>query len=285
MELRTDQSEQVYGKTSQPLVSIAMATFNGARFLKEQLDSLAAQTYPHINIVVSDDGSTDDTCGIIKKYRGPHSIFFSPNNRRSGYKSNFVTAVEKCTGKFIALADQDDIWAPHKIERLLSEIRENYLIHSDVSRIDSEGTKVCDSERRQRHGPFHERVFLDPEYHRLSLLTRKSLCQGCTVLLDRRLLAHALPVPPWEEAHDIWFAFVAASLSAVRYLDEPLTAWRLHESNTSQVIDTNIPRRVLRRTWINGLHRRAIYYRRAIELRRRGIKLQRYPLSYDDEIF
>jgi glycosyltransferase involved in cell wall biosynthesis len=270
---------------SSPLVSIAVATYNGARFLKEQLDSLSTQTYPNINIVISDDGSTDHTCGIIRAYRGPHPTVLYSNTRRLGYRDNFVAAIEKCSGNFIALADQDDIWAPHKIERLLGEIKENYLIHGDVSRIDFGGTKVLDSERRQRHGLSHDRVFLDPGYHRLSLLTRKSLCQGCTVLFDRRLLAYALPVPKWEQAHDIWLAFVAASLGAVRYLDEPLTSWRLHDRNTSQGNEEKFIRRSLRRTWINGLYRRTIYYRRALELRERGIRLSKYPLSFRDEIF
>jgi len=262
-----------------------MATYNGEQFLQEQLDSIAAQTYPNIEIAISDDGSTDETYKIIRAYRGPHSIVLSSNMRRLGYKDNFVAAIERCTGRFIALADQDDVWAPRKIERLLSEIGDAYLIHGDVSRIDSRGNKIVDSERRQRHGPVHDKVFLDPEYHRLSLLTRQSLCQGCTALLDRRLLSYALPVPPWEKAHDIWLAFVAASLGAVRYLDEPLTGWRLHGGNTSQVADASGIRRTLRRTWINGLHRRITYYRRAEELRRRGITLRRYPLSYSKEVF
>jgi glycosyltransferase involved in cell wall biosynthesis len=279
------QSDVVSRYSDLPLVSIAMATYNGAPFLQQQLDSIAAQTYPNLEIAISDDGSTDETCDIIRAYRGPHSIVFSSNRRRLGYKGNFIAAIERCTGKFIALADQDDVWAPQKLERLLNEIGENYLIHSDVSRIDSQGNKIDHSERRQRHGPLHDRVFLDPEYHRLSLLTRKSLCQGCTVLIDRRLLAYALPVPLWEQAHDIWLAFVAASLVGVRYLDEPLTDWRIHGGNTSQVADASIIRRTLRRTWINATHRRILYYRRAIELRRRGIKLQRYPLSYADELF
>jgi glycosyltransferase involved in cell wall biosynthesis len=279
------QSEVASGNSNLPLVSIAMATYNGAPFLQQQLDSIDRQTYPNIEITISDDASTDETCDIIRAYRGPHSIVLSSNRTRLGYKGNFVAAIERCTGKFIALADQDDVWAPQKIERLLSEMGENYLIHGDVSCIDSQGNKIGDSERRQRHGPLHDRVFLDPQYHRLSLLTRKSLCQGCTALLDRRLLAYALPVPPWEQAHDIWLAFVAASLDAVRYLDEPLTCWRLHGSNISQAADPSIIRRTLRRTWINGLHRRIVYYRRAIELRRRGINLQRYPLSYADEVF
>jgi glycosyltransferase involved in cell wall biosynthesis len=280
------QNEVVSSNSNLPLVSIAMATYNGARFLMQQLDSIAAQTYPNIEIAISDDGSSDETCDIIKAYRGPHPIRLSSNQRRLGYKDNFISAIERCTGEFIALSDQDDIWEPQKIERLLSEIGDNYLIHGDVTRIDSQGNKIGASERRLRHRNLHDRVFLNPGYHRLSLLTRKSLCQGCTVLLNRRLLAYALPVPPMEQAHDIWLAYVAASLGAVRYLDEPLTGWRFHGNNTSQLADARILRRTMRRTWINGLHRRIIYYRRAIELRRRGIKLRiNYPLSYDDEIF
>src|SRR5687767_13263616 len=115
-----------------PLVSIALATFNGQRFLAEQLDSLLRQTYSNLEIIISDDGSTDATVNIVASYAAayPH-IFVYRNTGEKGVASNFQHAIRQCKGDLIAFCDQDDIWLPGKIEKLVKEIGDASLIYHD----------------------------------------------------------------------------------------------------------------------------------------------------------
>src|SRR5688572_32515873 len=99
-----------------PLVSIAIATYNGEKFLRQQLDSIYAQSYPNIEVVVSDDRSTDATAGVLEEYRRRHGLAYGVNETRLGYPRNFERAASMCRGAYIAFADQDDIFLPHKIE-------------------------------------------------------------------------------------------------------------------------------------------------------------------------
>lgn len=125
----------------QPTVSVVMATYNGERFLREQMDSILAQTYPIKEIIVQDDRSTDGTAGIMHEYMESHeNIRLFQNERNLGYNQNFETAVMHATGDFVALADQDDVWFPRKIERLVEGIGEHSICFSDVLRGSERGT-------------------------------------------------------------------------------------------------------------------------------------------------
>ena len=100
-----------------PRISIAMATYNGSKYLREQLDSLAAQTLPPCELVVTDDGSTDDTLGILDRFRrrAPFPVHLHRNEQRLGYRDNFLKAAQLCSGELIAFCDQDDVWMPDKL--------------------------------------------------------------------------------------------------------------------------------------------------------------------------
>lgn len=268
-----------------PFVSVAMATFNGGPWLREQLDSIYAQRGVRLEVVVSDDGSTDETIAILEEYRDRHGLILLRNDTRLGYKDNFARAIVACSAPFVALADQDDVWRPEKLASLVEDIGTDWLIHADVAMIDGEGRPVAASVRRRNFGALHDRVFLDRDYHRKSLLTRKSLCQGCTALIRRELLDVALPVPPGEQAHDIWLAFVAAALDRVHYIDAAWVDWRVHGANTSQAPMRSPARSLFKGSIVNGLYRRILYYRRIALLRARGVRLGLYPLRLRDELF
>ena len=99
-------------------VSVVMTTYNGELFLREQLDSILCQTYPIHELIVQDDCSTDNTVEIIKEYATRHPfIKLYVNEHNLGFNKNFKTAVMKATGDYVAIADQDDIWFPEKIEK------------------------------------------------------------------------------------------------------------------------------------------------------------------------
>ena len=103
-----------------PLVSVALCTYNGAAYLPEQLETIINQSYVNLEIVISDDGSTDNTTRIIKEFQQKdHRIKFFQNETNLGYNKNFEKVFSLCLGDYIAIADQDDIWEVNKIECMM----------------------------------------------------------------------------------------------------------------------------------------------------------------------
>src|SRR5437868_15054123 len=107
---------------SHPLISIVLCSYNGERFIKEQIDSILHQTYPNIELIISDDASTDETARILKEYKGDQKIKLFFQDENVGATKNFEFAIKQVRGEFIAFSDQDDIWLPQKLERLYSAI-------------------------------------------------------------------------------------------------------------------------------------------------------------------
>lgn len=269
-----------------PLISVVMATYNGAIFLEKQLDSIISQDYPNIEIVVSDDRSTDSTVELLERYQTSANIVYRVNTSNVGYAKNFGHALAMASGDFIALSDQDDIWLPQKLTHLYANIGDALLIHSDVREINRNDEFLFPISARKRvHKLNYEKVFTDPEFHVSSILTRKGLVQGCTVLFRRKLLEFALPIPDSEKSHDIWLGFVAAMAGSVVYDESVLSWYRKHGANASQGKKTSKRRSYLRATVLNAAYRRLEYYRRAMILRTRGVPLKRYPVKVRDEIY
>jgi glycosyltransferase involved in cell wall biosynthesis len=127
---------------SDPLISIVLCCYNGQRFIKQQIDSLLNQTYPNIEIIISDDGSTDGTVQILQEFRSEQRIqlFFQSTNL--GSSQNFEFAVGKTHGDFVAFSDQDDIWLPNKVEKLYSAIGDSYLVYCDSELVNENGDKL-----------------------------------------------------------------------------------------------------------------------------------------------
>ena len=109
-------------------VSIILCTYNGAKYIKEQLDSILAQTYPLHEIIVQDDHSTDETTQILQEYACKHSLIkVFQNDSAQGVNGNFLSAMQRATGEYIAISDQDDIWETDKIENQINSIGKNLL--------------------------------------------------------------------------------------------------------------------------------------------------------------
>lgn len=208
----------------QKLVSIAMATYNGEKYLKEQLDSILSQTYKNIEIVVSDDMSGDGTVEILKEYSWKCGLKYSVNKENTGFIKNFEKAVSLCRGDYIALADQDDIWEPDKIELLVKEIADYSIVCSDASVIDSEGNELLPSLNRSSGH------YMDTD-DQFKFFVFRNYVTGHTALIKREVLDIAIPIPDGVMYHDWWFANVASVLNGVRYLDLPLTRYRQHQYN------------------------------------------------------
>jgi glycosyltransferase involved in cell wall biosynthesis len=205
------------------LVSIAIATYNGEKYLCEQLDSIKNQTYSDLEIIICDDGSTDTTWSILQNYAHADSrIKIFRNERNLGLVKNFEKAISLCTGDFIALSDQDDIWLPEKIKTLLYTIKSCDLIHSDASLIDENNT-VFEKSFSSYSNKNHSNDFLGYLFG--------NNVTGCTALFRRSLLEGHLPFPEEVHVHDWWIAILAAKNNGVTYLHQPLIHYRQHNNN------------------------------------------------------
>jgi glycosyltransferase involved in cell wall biosynthesis len=214
-------------KNNTPLISIALATYNGEKYLAEQLDTLVMQTYKNIEIIVSDDGSTDGTIEILKNYIEKYSfLHLYHNNAPHGIKKNFENALKYCKGTYIAFSDQDDIWMLDKIEKLIHSINDYSLIYHNSLFVDSNNNSLnktfsTDLYRYSGHSP-------------LPFLINNSV-SGHALMFHRKLLDIALPLPEAQH-HDWWLTFRATDNGGVKYLDEILVRYRQHQNSSTDFL-------------------------------------------------
>jgi glycosyltransferase involved in cell wall biosynthesis len=208
---------------SNPAISVAMTTFNGARYLGEQLASLSSQTVKPLELVVCDDGSTDETVAILQSFSAgaPFTVRIFQNAERLGYQQNFMKAASLCKGSLIAFCDQDDIWNEDKLD-----VVSKYFTQSDDLLVAHDFCVVFEDGRQ-----------LIPSYFanldRSGLLPVVNL-KGCTLTLRRELIELVeWPPPQWGWSHDPWVCFVAVLLERRGYIGQSLVRHRIHGDNTS----------------------------------------------------
>ncbi|MCE5267988.1 MAG: glycosyltransferase family 2 protein [Planctomycetaceae bacterium] len=212
-------------------ISVALATYNGAEFIAEQLQSLASQQRLPDELVVCDDASSDDTAAIVRRFAGecPFDVRLEVNSRNLGVAGNFARAVSLCRGDVIALADQDDIWLPHKLARLeqsLADSPQLGYVFSDAELIDAEGGTLP---RR-----LWESIGFNAQLQRrlnagraAELLVKRNLVTGAAMAFRAEYRDLLLPVGGhW--LHDGWFALLLAAVAPCRALPEPLMKYRQH---------------------------------------------------------
>lgn len=214
-------------------ISVAMATYNGARFIREQLNSIAAQTVLPAELVVTDDGSSDDTLAIVADFArtAPFPVHIHRNPVRLGYRANFIRNMGLCTSDLIALCDQDDVWEPNKLERTSVPFDDPdvLLSYHEAWLIDAGGTRL----ELARMLPLLDR---NPPSSVFPLRNP----YGFAMLFRRRLIAFS---DLWEKsvdnlyadqrmAHDQWLFFLACALGTIAFVDEPLAGYRQHGNNT-----------------------------------------------------
>ncbi|MCX7680010.1 MAG: glycosyltransferase family 2 protein [Spirochaetes bacterium] len=216
-----------------PRVSIAMATYNGEKYLREQLDSLYNQTYKNIEVVVCDDCSHDGTAEILEEYRKRHGLQYYVNQKRVGFVKNFEYAISRCNGDYIALCDQDDVWLPHKIERLVEAINGHMLVCSDLYLINGKEEPITDSLFKYTKIKF----FADNQF---DYLVHSNFAIGCTMLFRKELKEYFLPFPEGIPYHDWWIAVVAAIKGKIGFYREPLVLYRYHGNNSTLTGERNV---------------------------------------------
>lgn len=216
--------------TSATRISVAMCTFNGARYLEEQLESIARQSRLPSEVVVCDDRSTDDTLAILKRFQleAPFAVKLIQNSRRLGSSRNFDQAIGLARGGLIALCDQDDRWAPTKLERLSAVIDENPFlggVFSDANLIDGDGRQV--GLRLFARHRFSTAKQLDFVACPTATLLKHDVVTGATLMFRATIRRYSSPIPAsW--VHDGWLAWMIALHSRLSLVAEPLIDYRVH---------------------------------------------------------
>lgn len=229
---------------AQRRVAIILPTYNGARYLPEQLDSLLAQSHRDFVIVTRDDGSTDTSREVLARYAEEHPGFFhivDSGGVNVGACAGFSLLLQyvldnrvalSLTDPYIMCCDQDDIWHPHKIAMSVQRMRilESQspglplLVHSDL--------RVVDEDRRQVASSFVAYQGLNPFRNSFTRLLVSNVVTGCTAMFNEELARLATPVPRDAIMHDWWLALVASAFGRLSFIEKALVDYRQHGSNT-----------------------------------------------------
>lgn len=217
MSNMTDRKER-------PAISVCMASYNGERFIKEQIDSVLAQLMDHDELIVIDDASTDATVDLLESFRDPRIKFYK-NDANVGVVATFERAIARAAGEIIFLCDQDDIWHPDKVEIMSSALHGNYVaVVSDCELVDEQGVVFAPSFRSLRgsRGGIIWNLF-------------RNGYLGCAMCFRASLREVILPFPRGIAMHDEWIGLVSDGVAEVAFLDRPLFGYRRHSSNVTKM--------------------------------------------------
>ena len=238
------------------LVSIAIATYNGEKYLAEQLESIYNQNYKNIEVIICDDKSNDNTVNILEGFKTKFGLKYSVNEYNLGVVENFEKAISKCAGEYIFLSDQDDIWMPNKIETLVNEIGDYSLIYSNgyLMNDNPQLRKISDLKWMK---PFGIDSKQDEFY---KYLIFNSFILGCSLMFKRELLNIALPIYRSHRNHDWWLVLCAENQCGVKYIDDALFYYRMHETNYSIMPKLSIQSKLFDLFSVNRVESRKLLY-------------------------
>jgi glycosyltransferase involved in cell wall biosynthesis len=210
-----------------PIVSIALCTYNGDKYLAEQLDTLVNQTYTAIEIIAVDDCSTDKTFDILTVYAAKYPQFkIYRNEKNLGFTANFERAVTLCRGELIALCDQDDLWHPQKIELQVNAIADNVFIYHDSEFVHEDGSSMDKK--------MSDLMNLYRGANPLAFLFFNCV-SGHSILMKKSLLDLALPLKK-DYFHDWWLAYVATNIGSIDFITQCLVKYRQHDKSETNIL-------------------------------------------------
>lgn len=223
-------------------VSVCMATFNGDKYLKEQLDSILSQLSDDDELIISDDGSTDNTLDIINSYNDSRVklVYHKDKPKKLNHYNilnvitrNFENALNHASGEYIFLCDQDDIWCHNKVSRTISALQKYDFVISSYNKIDAngnpyqgEGHSNSDRFDNHLHKGFVIQWLLGPHF-------------GCVCAMTKRFKDFALPIPNYP-IHDRYLGLLAKRMGILHHINEPLILYRKHGSNNSSAENNSI---------------------------------------------
>lgn len=223
---------------SADLVVVLLATFDGALYLRKQLDSVADQTHKQWRLVVSDDGSSDDTMQVVRRFAEEHAgkVTILQEDPLGSARDNFLRLLKKSgPAAYFAFCDQDDVWRLDKLELLVQQCRRveaerastPCLVYSDLTVVDSQLQLLNDS--------FLKQIRTNPEGITYKNLLAENSIPGCSMLINAAL-ADVLRTYDFDTSkvimHDWWLALVAATLGTISYVPTSLVSYRQHATNT-----------------------------------------------------
>ena len=217
------------------MISILMTSFNGERFIGEQIASLLAQTLQDFKLYIQDDKSTDNTFAIVEKYaeKHPDKIHAAQNTENSGCaKLNYIRMMIAHKNDYLMLCDQDDVWLPDKIEVTLAKMREMeakygaktpLLVHTDLRVVDNELETISPS--------FKAAMNANYEKTKLHNQVIQNTLTGCTVMYNRVLAELITEAPTFMAMHDWWLMLIASAFGEIGSLDKQTILYRQHSEN------------------------------------------------------
>ena len=220
------------------MIDILMSTYNGGRFVEQQIDSIIAQTFTDWRLLIRDDGSSDGTAEIVSRYADLHReriCLIESNGENLGACQSFARLLEGADADYMMFSDQDDVWLPDKIEltlRKMKEMEEHHgrktplLVFSDVTVVDELLNVIGASMwQYQKSDPSRGKS--------LNRLLLMNPANGCTMMVNRALRDNAMPVPPEAIMHDSWVALVASAIGEIGYIPTVTLLYRQHGRNES----------------------------------------------------
>lgn len=238
-----------------PLISVVVCTFNGEKYIEDQLQSIIQQTYSNIEIIVVDDGSHDNTVEIVNKIASSYPNIQLFNFKKNlGYIKNFERGIELSKGQYIALSDQDDWWHPEKIEISFNNLKEHDIIYCDSIFTNENLTPTGES--------FSSIKNLINSNNPLNFLIDNCV-SGHAMLFKRDLFDEAKPFPE-NIPHDWWLTFCASLKNGIVYIDKPLVKYRFHQNN---VIAKNKTKKTKSKKTLERKNRLQEFSNKAVKLR------------------
>lgn len=209
------------------MITVCIATHNGEKYIKEQLDSILCQLSLDDEVIVSDDGSSDSTINIIDGYEDSRIKVYTMVHKRKGMKphyyvtKNFENALKHAKGDYIFLSDQDDVWLPNKVDTCIKVLNNCDMILHNLE---------CVDENLQ---PLNRNIY-NNSFRYKNYFMRKGKHYGCALVFRSSMLHYILPFPKNLVLHDFWLGIMGETFGKFVFLDTPLIKYRLHGSNTSE---------------------------------------------------
>ena len=207
-------------------VSVCIATYNGEKFIKQQIDSIISQLAEDDEIIISDDSSTDSTIKIIESFND-NRIKLYQNQKFRNPSFNFENAIKNSNGNFIFLADQDDLWKSNKVIKMVEKLEEGFDLVVSNAIIGDENLKTIKNSyfewRNSKTGIFKN-------FYKNSYL-------GCCMAFKKSILTKVLPFPKHIPMHDIWIGMIAEIYYKPTFFDEKLIIYRRHSQNSTILND------------------------------------------------
>lgn len=230
-----------------PSVSVCMATYNGARYLQDQVSSILNQLNEDDELVIVDDCSTDNSIAILSGFQDSR-IRIICHDANSGHVKTFEHAMQLARKDFIFLSDQDDIWVPDRLKLLIDRLHDSndLLITSNFNLIhEVEHIFPC------KVYPLHEKHSKKYLLNIIGIYLGRRAYYGCAMLFRRELLKYALPIPAWVECHDIWLALIANILGKNLHCEENTFVRRIHANNVTPKKSRSFTKKMLSRVIIS----------------------------------